>query len=504
MVRHDLHHRDHLAEVAVRDELDTPKLLSLDDQAATDPPRSGTKAGALAVLRSAGFAVPDGWVLPVGIASWCQQPGARAALTDLVELACTKAGGPVAVRSSTTWEDGITSAHAGETVVRIGAASGLGDAFVSGEVTGIDVTVRRTAAGDLIEGDTAGISEDVLHDVARLARGVDDHQRMPQDIEWAYHAGVVHLVQARPITVLPVRPSLPEGKGWDKDVAHCPEPVTPFGFSAEQSTASAVAEVFSDLGMLVKGLEARLVGGEFYSRPVPAFGPPGDAAPPPAWVLGALSRVLPPLRKLNKKARAAVDDNLYSRWIEQYEQVERMSYPARSAALRTVNLAEMSDRDLADHAAKLVEHACVGMRVHFRIGLAVFDALYTLHQLVGTALEWDDAAIATMLIGHSPATRASEAALADLRARLRASEAATVALTERPSQPVAAIANVNPALAADVERWVDEHGWGCVNYDAGAPVLAERPALVTRLLLSDPDVPESRCLPTSATPSSQH
>ena len=481
----------------------------------------------------------------------------------------------MAVRSSTTWEDGITSAHAGETVtvldvegppavlqaidaclkgaaasdhgtagdlailiqrmvpseyagvaftadpltgdrevVRIGATTGLGNAFVSGEVTGIDVTLKRGPDGDLIAGDPAGIGQDVLHDVARLARRVDAHQRMPQDIEWAYHAGVVHLVQARPITVLPVRPRLPEGKGWDKDVAHYPEPVTPFGFSAEQSTAPVVAEVFIDLGMLVKGLEARLVGGEVYARPVPAFGRPGDAAPP-AWVLGALSRLLPPLRTLTKRARTAIDDNLYSRWIEQYEQVERTSHPAKTAALRAVDLTELSDRDLADHATKLVEHASAGQRVHFRIGLAGFEALHALHQLVGSALGWDDAAIATMLVGHSPATRASEAALTDLRARLRASEAATVALTQRPQQPVTAIANVNPAMASDLERWIDEHGWGCVNYDAGAPVLAERPAdrrlgccsatltsPTTRQQTRPQTAPEPRSPSPSATPSS--
>ena len=59
------------------DELDPPRLLSLDDQAATDPTQAGTKAATLAVLRSAGFPVPDGWVLPVGLASWSQQPDAR-------------------------------------------------------------------------------------------------------------------------------------------------------------------------------------------------------------------------------------------------------------------------------------------------------------------------------------------------------------------------------------------------------------------------------------------
>ncbi|MHB1065744.1 MAG: PEP-utilizing enzyme [Georgenia sp.] len=375
-------------------------------------------------------------------------------------------------------------------VVRIGATVGLGDALVGGEDVGTDVTVRRASTGDVVEGDAAEIGTDLLIEVAQLARRVESLRGEPQNVEWAFAAGVVHLLQARPITVLPQQPELPDGKGWAKDVTHYPEPVTPFGFSAEQGTASAVAEVFGDLGMMVMGLEARLVGGEVYARPVPAFGRAGDSSPPPALVLGVLSRVLPPLRALNRRARAALDADLYGGWIETYEQSERSTYPARTAELRAVDMVAMSDHDLADHADGLIEHATAGQRIHFRLGLAGFHALHGLHHIVGDALGWDDAAIATMLVGHSPATRASEAALAVLRSGVRASEPARTSLAEHAHQPVAALFAVDPSLANELKQWIDEHGWGCVNYDAGTPVLAEHPRIVTQLLLGDPEPPD--------------
>lgn len=135
-------------------------------------------------------------------------------------------------------------------VVRIGAGAGLGDALVSGESVGTDVTVRRVAAEDIVMGDAKGIEEGLLSEVADLAREVESYQGVPQDVEWAYTAGVLHLLQARPITVLPVWPVLPDGKGWAKDFAHYPEPVTPFGFSAEQATAPGMASMFVELGLM--------------------------------------------------------------------------------------------------------------------------------------------------------------------------------------------------------------------------------------------------------------
>ena len=89
--------------------------LALDAPDAADPARVGTKAAGLARLWAAGFAVPDAVILPIGIAeTWPDGPPPDQ-VRDAVDQACTALGGPLAVRSSASWEDGATSAHAGAT-----------------------------------------------------------------------------------------------------------------------------------------------------------------------------------------------------------------------------------------------------------------------------------------------------------------------------------------------------------------------------------------------------
>ncbi|TDE57929.1 phosphoenolpyruvate synthase [Nonomuraea mesophila] len=110
----------------------------------------------------------------------------------------------------------------------IDASSGLGEAVVSGLVTPdhyvvgasghVDFTpgrrevVIKGASGGGVSRETgaAGTAERlpdaVVEELARLGRGVEAHFGRPQDIEWAYAGGRVHLLQARPMTALPPPP----------------------------------------------------------------------------------------------------------------------------------------------------------------------------------------------------------------------------------------------------------------------------------------------------------
>lgn len=114
-----------------------------------------------------------------------------------------------------------------ETVVD--SSSGLGEAVVSGMVTPDhyvlnaqgavrewtpgrrEVVVRASADGGTThaqasEADAQGLPEAVLAELARLGDSVSGLFGRPQDIEWAYAAGRVWLLQARPLTALPPPP----------------------------------------------------------------------------------------------------------------------------------------------------------------------------------------------------------------------------------------------------------------------------------------------------------
>ncbi|RVX38231.1 pyruvate,water dikinase [Nonomuraea polychroma] len=108
----------------------------------------------------------------------------------------------------------------------IDASSGLGEAVVSGLVTpdhyvvdadgGVEFTagrrevVIRGKAGGGVTRETGVTGERlpdaVVGELAALGRRVADLFGRPQDIEWAWADGRVHLLQARPMTALPPPP----------------------------------------------------------------------------------------------------------------------------------------------------------------------------------------------------------------------------------------------------------------------------------------------------------
>jgi rifampicin phosphotransferase len=111
----------------------------------------------------------------------------------------------------------------------IDASSGLGEAVVAGLVTPDhyvldsqgkvrqrtpgrrEVVIRSAAGGGVTHATDAGpgpatLPDPVLTQLAALGRSVAAHFGRPQDIEWAYADGRIWLVQARPMTALPLPP----------------------------------------------------------------------------------------------------------------------------------------------------------------------------------------------------------------------------------------------------------------------------------------------------------
>ncbi len=525
----------------------TLEVIDLDHPKAIDPAIAGTKGAGLARLRASSFKVPDGVVLPVGIAQIWPDGPAPDALRATIHQVCDHLGGPFAVRTSATWEDGVTSSHAGASatvlnvlgvddtlaairhcldqsalaarqhgtsgdialilqqlvpaewagvaftadpmtgerdVVRIASTRGLGEALVQGEVVGSDVSVR----GRQIDGELADLPAELALAVADAARLVAASFGRPQDIEWAAEDGTVWLVQARPITALPTEPTPPEGNNWQKDTAHYPEPLTPFGWSILNACGDEIRNAFDEMGLLIRGLEEAFVGGEVYGRVLPAFGSPDSAGkPPPAILLGIAARIVPELRRRNATARRVLDENRVQGWIDDWHRRDRDAMAERAAELGSVDLTALDDDGLREHLDAALALAQAGQRIHFRLAMPLMLRMHQLHSFVSEKLGWDDPTIATMLGGHSPATRAAAEAMALLRKRITTVDGATAALQARPGRPVSALAAVEPALAKELETWIAEHGWALINYDAGVPVLAERPTMITRLLLAEPE-----------------
>ncbi|WP_336096345.1 PEP/pyruvate-binding domain-containing protein [Roseovarius sp. CH_XMU1461] len=84
--------------------------------------------------------------------------------------------------------------------VVVSAVEGLGDALVAGEVDGEDWTIDPSGAAKSGHAAPRVLTADQAQQIAVLARRAEEAFGAPQDIEWAFDAEGLHILQARPIT----------------------------------------------------------------------------------------------------------------------------------------------------------------------------------------------------------------------------------------------------------------------------------------------------------------
>src|SRR5262249_46076975 len=117
----------------------------------------------------------------------------------------------------------------GDDRVLVSAVSGIAASLVSGESSADEWTVSNGTATALNRTHEA-ISASIVLSIAELVARNSSQRGAPQVVEWAISGGKLYVLQARPITALPVPPELhvPPGS-WTKDMVHTPEPLTTFG-----------------------------------------------------------------------------------------------------------------------------------------------------------------------------------------------------------------------------------------------------------------------------------
>jgi len=547
---------------------------TLESVLASDQSTVGSKASRLAQLKTAGFSVPEGVILPAALlASWRPTAPAPDAVRSAVEQAVHYLGdGALAVRSSADDEDGGTASFAGvyttvlgvagvddvlsavrtclnsadaplidtyrgargvqmsvllqpmlqpdfagvaftadpvtgETdTVHVSAVRGLGDGLVDGTVIPEEWRVRSGIAENSPVGAAAQLTVEDVVAVATTAGDIAEHFNEPQDVEWALIDGHVLVLQARPITALPVRPEAElDGLGWEKDVAHYPELVTPYGWSLFGPTVnSTVTAMGSDFGLMLAGLDQVSIGGEIYVRPVPPFGsdePQGSV--PPAILVGLVARLVPAVRKRMKTAKRALQSGLPERTLTRWNEEWRDEFERRTQDLLSEDLVGMDDQELVDHFIRSRTLLEDGHYVHFRLFVPYVLALYDFFTACEQLLGWTESEAAELLTGSSPASVAGTRSLNELRSEIASRPELRAALQAAPADPVTALDAIDRNVAERLRFWLQSHAWRTTNYDPGSPVIAERPGIVSRLLLQEqvrPDVgvvdAETRALTT--------
>lgn len=370
----------------------------------------------------------------------------------------------------------------GDPEVLVSAVKGLGDRLVSGEATpdewvvrGQEVSCVRSAEGVL--------DEDRARQIAALATSVEQVFGSPQDLEWAIADGEVSVLQARPITALPVAPDIevpPEGF-WQKDSAHYPTPFTPFGASVYLPAVSeALGPVAEEFGLLLEGMDQRSLGGEVYMRMIPLGGK--DRPAPPAWAMWLAARFVPQLRRRARAAEMAITSGLPEQILDRWEGEWRTAFAEEFGELRRVDLATLGDDALLGHLDRLKDLLRRGQHLHFRLFGPYALALYELGAICQELLGWDDIRAVSLVTGSSEASSEPGRELQVLAERIAADSSALQALTGTLSDPISRLSQSVPWAAEAFDNYLERYCHRPVTYDPGDPTLFERPEIVARLL----------------------
>jgi phosphohistidine swiveling domain-containing protein len=505
-------------------EVETSTLLRLSD--ASDPERCGRKAAALADLITDGFEIPDGFVIPVGATpteaevgealGWLGHVAVAVRSSGVVEdleneshaghyesyLNLTGAAAVLAAAAKCRWSAGNGSPMAvlvqamvdadaagvafsanpisgDRSEARVSAIRGLGDRLAAGLADGDEWSVRDGEARPIVRPHGV-IDAEMASGIATLARRVEAARGMPQDIEWALEGGRLLLLQARPITALPVRPAIEVPSGtWQKDSSHFPEPVSPFAASTHLAGDWGAKSMLEEWGLMPDDIQVRVIGHEFYVHVEPDD---GGASPPPWWILALVARLLPSLRRKLKRARQVIEEGLLDTLPAQWEDDLKPRLRTQLHAFGDVELHTFDDVALFAHLDELRAFASANMLLHFRLNMPHVVGLHDLAQLCAEALGWDAPQTMRLLQGLSTASSAPTRELATI-ARFAADRPAARAVIEARGRDVLErLVEEDREVGERLRAYLGIWGLRTFGSDAGTPSIAEHPEIVAGML----------------------
>ena len=368
--------------------------------------------------------------------------------------------------------------------VVINAVPGLGDGLVAGKVDGEQWTVR-TGAAERADGRVAALGEDQAIGVAELARDVERYFGTPQDIEWAIADGQIHLIQARPITALPVQQievpvEIPEGY-WEREASHSPRPWTPLtGSLAYEDRNTSLRQVLADFGVLVEAVEFAEIGGWEYFRLVPLGGK--DRPAPPPWLMAVLHRLMPAMRQRVRQSIEAVRSNRAGSLVDRWYQEWHPDLKQQIASLRSVDIPSFSDAELTSHWDSVIELFRTGTRAHFTLHAATCFALAELAFLSTEILGWEESRVWELLAGLSHMSTEPSRRLGELAEMAATRPETRRIITEGGIGAVDRLRRTDPAFASEFDSYLEEFGTRALDYDTATPSLAENPELAFGLI----------------------
>jgi pyruvate,water dikinase len=269
------------------------------------------------------------------------------------------------------------------------------------------------------------------------------------------------------------------GKGpWELETTHASRPMTALvqdGFMV--GFPKGFGEGTARYGVLLSHLAPGFSQSFFYNQPVPVGAPEGAMGPPPKAVLQLVSRLHPEMRRRHKAAARAMRDKLWREDLTTWDEVDKPAAIAAHRAIQSVDVAALSDADLADHVERCAQHVIDNVYLHHKYTI---PACLPVGDFLAGAIEWTGASIGELMVllrGRSAISRGFAAEELDAAAKALTTSDSARAVLAGAGDPGAILAELtaHPEVGPEVSAYVEAVRWRCVGYDLGDKAAGELP-----------------------------
>jgi phosphohistidine swiveling domain-containing protein len=278
----------------------------------------------------------------------------------------------------------------------------------------------------------------------------------------------------------------PPGKGpWELEATHFAKPFSRF---AEKAFSVGFVRGFKEgtarYGVLLDHLKPGIVNSFVYNQPVAYGAPEGAMGPPPKPVLWLLTRVHPKMRARIATGARAIAERRWRDDLAQWDEVDRPAAVAKHRAIQAVDVAALSDEDLAAYVHECRDHNEEMAYLHHKYTIT---CVVVTGDLLAGAMEWTGATageVCEPLRGTSQISRGFAADELDTagKAITMSESARTVLASSEPAESILAALRGDPSAGDDVNGYLDAVRFRSLGYDVGDPTAGEMPDLLVEAL----------------------
>lgn len=272
---------------------------------------------------------------------------------------------------------------------------------------------------------------------------------------------------------------------WELETTHASRAWTPF---AQAPFAYGFVKGFQHgtarFGLTLDHIAPGFVNGFMYGQPRP-FGAPAGAPPPPAPVLWALTRLHPKMRARLRDGAKAFEEKRWRADLDEWDQVDRPAAIAKHQAIQAVDVAALTDEELAEHVDACRQHVADSIFLHHKYTI---PAVLLTGDLLAGVQEWTGVPggpVLQLLRGTSKISHGFGATeLAHAAEAIAASESAGSTLdgVGATAEEVLATLESDPTAGPAVTAYLDAVRYRCVGYDVGDQYAGEMPDVLVETL----------------------